>query len=229
MKFLIIQHVEFEGPGTLLNWILSHGHTASFCKPYQGDTIPTKADVDGLVVLGGPMSVYDSYKFPWLKKEVALISAAINGGKKVLGICLGAQLIAHSLRSSIFKNQYSEIGWFPVDLNQAEFAKHLKIKVPRSINALHWHSEAFALPFEAISLGTSEATKCQAYLYNTNVMGLLCHFEMNAASVQNMLDYCQGDLVSVGKYIQTPQQIASGLSYAKETEFFFNGVLNAFF
>ncbi len=212
-----------------MEWASKHGHTITICKPYLGDgLIDRTSDFDGLIIMGGPMGVHDTHSFPWLHDEIALILESIEENKKILGICLGSQLIARALGSPVFKNSHKEMGWFPVVFNTAKFEKELKLKAPESIHAFHWHGEAFDLPYGAESLAQTDATKCQAYLYQKNVLGLLCHFEVTPKSVQEILEHNEDELVE-GKYVQTLNQIADGSKYADAAKAFFHKLLDSFF
>lgn len=115
MRIHYLQHVPFEGLGTMESYFLQRGHRLSSTHFYLEKPPPSVAEFDWLVVMGGPMGVYDEIKFPWLTEEKSFIGKSIKSGKIVLGICLGAQLIADVLGAGVFKNQYREIGWFPIE------------------------------------------------------------------------------------------------------------------
>src|ERR1700758_1528507 len=114
MRVHWLQHADFEDPGTLLPWLAANGHVAHGSRLHAGEALPAMDDFDALIAMGGPMNIYDHARCPWLVAEKALIRAAIEHGKRVLGICLGAQLIADQLGGRVTRNQETEIGWFPV-------------------------------------------------------------------------------------------------------------------
>ncbi len=116
MRIHYFQHVPFENPGSIQQWVESHGHSSSITQFFHDDALPRIEDVDFLIILGGPMGVYDQNLFPWLAKEKSFISEAIRQKKKVLGICLGAQLIASALGARVYPNAQKEIGWFPLKI-----------------------------------------------------------------------------------------------------------------
>src|SRR5689334_16619028 len=114
MRVHFIQHVNFEHPGHLLEWAKDNNHNTGFTKTFENISFPGLNDFDLLIIMGGPMSVYDENKFPWLKKEKQFIGEAIDADKKVLGICLGSQLIAESLGAKVYPSKEKEIGWWRI-------------------------------------------------------------------------------------------------------------------
>ena len=113
-----LQHVPFEGLGSIESWLHERGHHVSATHMFSGDQLPQLDHLDWLMVMGGPMGVSDDIQYPWLKGEKEFIREAVDSGKVVLGICLGAQLIADALGAPVRKNEYREIGWFPIVRHQ---------------------------------------------------------------------------------------------------------------
>ena len=114
MRLHYIQHVPFETPGSILDWAADNGVTLSSTRVHDGDSFPSPGKFDMLVVMGGPMSVDDESDYEWLRDEKSFIRETIHAGKALVGICLGAQLVASVLGSTISRNKYKEIGWYPV-------------------------------------------------------------------------------------------------------------------
>src|SRR5436305_1218026 len=115
MQIHCFQHVAFETPATILEWIDQHDHSINYTYFFEKDhTLPVLEEVDCLLVMGGPMNVDEEEKFPWLKEEKQMIRQAIDAGKKVIGICLGSQLIAAALNKKVYAGKEKEIGFFPV-------------------------------------------------------------------------------------------------------------------
>ena len=112
MNIHCIQHVPFENPGSIGDWIKHKGYRLSTTRLYGGESLPDIDPIDWVIIMGGPMGIYDEDKYPWLKEEKVFIKNALDKGKVVIGICLGAQLIAGVLGAKIYKNRYREIGYF---------------------------------------------------------------------------------------------------------------------
>ncbi len=144
---------------------------------------PAVGEWDGLVVLGGPYSVYSSGQYPFLRQEIDLIRQALALGKPVLGICLGSQLLAAALGAMVRPAATPEIGWLAVRLEPAARADRLFRNLPASFVTCVWHGDVFDLPPDAVSLARSEMTACQAFRHGTNAYGLLFHLEMKAEMV----------------------------------------------
>jgi GMP synthase (glutamine-hydrolysing) len=206
MKIQVFQHVPFEGLGCIAPWAAAKGHTVSTCGLYQNDPLPGSDQFDWLIVLGGPMGVYDETQYPWLVDEKRQIEAAIHAGKTVLGICLGAQLIAAVLGKKVRRNPYREIGWFPLNLTPAARRDPVFGFLPEVCPAFHWHGDTFEIPVGAIHLASSEACPNQAYLYEKRVLGLQFHLETTLAAAQALVARCADELTA-GPFIQKPEQI----------------------
>lgn len=169
-------HVPFEGLGSISTWLKQHGFTLGQSHLYNGDALPAKDDFDWLIVMGGPMSVHDEAEHDWLAPEKALIGQALDEGKGLIGICLGAQLIAESLGAKVEPCE-PEIGWLA--LNAApEADQHPLGRLFDGASVLHWHGEAFSLPAGAQRLAATEFTPNQAFLYGDQVLGLQFHLEV---------------------------------------------------
>ncbi|MDQ7055614.1 MAG: type 1 glutamine amidotransferase [Persephonella sp.] len=166
MRLHYIQHVHFETPANIFRWAEKKNYTISGTKLFLGEKLPPLEQFDFLIVMGGPMGVYDEDKFPWLTQEKKFIEQCIKADKKILGICLGAQLIADVLGARVYKNSHKEIGWFPVYLTE-EGKKSQSFKgFPREFTAFHWHGDTFEVPKGAVHTAFSEGCKNQSFEYN---------------------------------------------------------------
>lgn len=206
MKIHYLQHVPFEDLAYIELWSKQKGcmvTKTSFNDPYL---FPELSEFDLLVILGGPMNIYEYEKYPWLKEEKEFIRKVIMAEKKVIGICLGAQLIAHVLGARIFQNTYKEIGWFPVKLNNDEFMPPVFENFPAEFMAFHWHGDTFDLPPGARRIASSEACLNQAFIHNDKVIGLQFHLEYTRNSILQMLQHCSDELVDAA-YIQKKEHI----------------------
>lgn len=205
MRAHYLQHVPFEGLGSIESWLEQQGYTISRTAFFDNPTLPALDNLDFLIAMGGPMSVNDEADYPWLIQEKAFIREFIATGKPVLGICLGAQLIANALGAAVYPNTYKEIGWLPIESveNQAE-----AFQFPDTLPVFHWHGETFDLPEQAVRLARSIACENQAFQVERRVMGLQFHLESTPESVQAIVSHCADELVSA-PYIQDAQRILS--------------------
>ena len=207
MRINCIQHVEFETPGTIAEWIEKRKHSFSNTLLYKNESFPGLDNFDLLLIMGGPMNIYEYEKYPWLREEKAFIEEAISAGKAVLGICLGAQLIADVLKAEVFKNNYKEIGWFPVFTVKQEITEAPLLKnFPEEFIAFHWHGDTFSLPGGTKQLFASEACKNQGFIYINRVIGLQFHLEMSNMTIRNVIGNCRDELIE-GKYIQNEEDM----------------------
>jgi GMP synthase-like glutamine amidotransferase len=156
--------------------------------------------------MGGPMSVNDEDKFPWLVSDKQFIREAINSGKPVLGICLGAQLIASAMGAKIYRNHVKEIGWFPIYGTSPNDTPLFSF--PPSMTVFHWHGETFDLPKGATLLAKSDGCENQAFQIGKSVIGLQFHLETTPEAARELVTHCRDELVPA-KYIQTEEEILS--------------------
>lgn len=205
MKIHILQHVIFEDDSYIGVWAEDNGHAVSHSRFYLGQDLPPVENFDWLVIMGGPMNVNEDEKYPWLPQEKELIKAAIDQNKHILGICLGAQLIAKVLGAEISVNEYKEIGWYPVRLTDAAKGDSLLSDFPDEMLAFHWHGDMFTIPEGAVHLATSEACPNQAFQYGDRVLGLQFHLDYSPQSIEEMILHCGNELVK-SPYIQTHHQ-----------------------
>ncbi|AFD07585.1 type 1 glutamine amidotransferase [Solitalea canadensis] len=208
MKIHYFQHVPFEGLGFIESWIKEKGFELSSTHFFENHTLPDLNDVDWLIVMGGPMGVYDEDKYEWLKAEKEFIKKAIEADKVVLGICLGSQLVAEVLGANVFPNKFKEIGWFPVEVFEATH----KFNFPQNrITVFHWHGDTFELPEGATLAASSRACINQAFRFKDKVVGLQFHLEATPESIEQMIKHC-GDELEPNAFIQSAEQIRNNAS-----------------
>ncbi len=207
MNIHFIQHVSFEHPGCLLHWAQQQ-HNISFTRVFDEVKFPAFQQIDLLIVMGGPMCVYEEKKYGWLKIEKQFIKDCIKAGKKVLGICLGSQLVAEALGAKIYPHTEKEIGWWPVKKTEAE--NILLKNFPEELIVFHWHGDTFDLPPGASYLFFSAACKQQGFIYNNRVAGLQFHMEATEGLIDNMIEHEREELIA-GNYVQTEEQIRQGI------------------
>lgn len=178
---------------------------------FAGEPLPELNETDFLIVLGGPMNIYEEAKFPFLTAEKRFIEQAIRADKSVLGICPGSQLVADVLGARVFRNDEAEIGWFPVEAvasGNAVNASPFAAVFPKSFETFHWHGDTFTMPPGATHLLQSADCSHQAFSYGANVVGVQFHPEATRESVRSMLEN-EGDEIKAEKFVQSAEQIAS--------------------
>jgi GMP synthase (glutamine-hydrolysing) len=188
MNLYFFQHDPLESPGYILDWAHERRHKCELVNFYDDDVLPDFTRVDGLVIMGGPMNIYDDEEYTWLETERDFVKRCILSGKKVFGICLGSQMIADALGSLIKRNAHAEIGWFKVRIDKQKLSKKYKGVFPDDFVTLHWHSDTFDLPENAVGFASSLATPNQAFLWNDNVMALQFHPEMTERGVTFLVE-----------------------------------------
>lgn len=226
MKLHCLQHVSFEGLANIETWALRNSHSVSYTRLFLDPTLPPAADFDWLVVMGGPMNVYETDLYPWLAAEKKFIAEAIAKDKIVLGICLGAQLISDVLGGSVFRNEFKEIGWHPIFLTDEASSSSVFRSLPQQFTAFHWHGDTFHLPPGARKIARSEGCALQAFETNDGrVIGLQFHLESSPESVRLLVDNCGDELVE-GKYIQSAREILDGQDACPEVNRLLTAILD---
>lgn len=207
MKIHYFKHVDFEGLGLIEDWASARKHKLSTTRFYENDAIPDIKFYDALIIMGGPMSVHDAGIYSWLTEEKEHIAQAIKAGKHILGVCLGAQLIADVLGAKVTNGAAKEIGWFPIAWSDAAMGHKIISGLNPAMNVFHWHGEQFEIPKGAIHLASSKACETQAFLYNDKVLGLQFHLEMNEQSIDKIIANCGNEISSPSPTIQSAEAI----------------------
>ena len=204
MQLHYFQHVPFEGLGSIEPWAIDMAHEITSTRLFAGDPFPNLDDIDMLIVMGGPMGIYDEDKYPWLFKEKKYIDEAIVNGKIVLGICLGAQLVADVLGAKVYPNTHKEIGWFPIQKTLDTAETRIADFLPEQIEAFHWHGDTFDIPLGAVHIAKSAACENQGFIYDDQVIALQFHLETLEQSAKDLIAHC-GDDLTEGPFIQSPE------------------------
>jgi len=188
MNALIIQHIDIEGPG-LIECCLNQGKTSyKILNLKPGIHFPKLDDFTHIVFLGGPMNVYEEDRYPFLRDEDLFIKEAIQRGKSVLGICLGAQLIAKALGAKVFKAPIEEIGWYDVSLTKIGSNDPLFSNLPKKFPVFQWHEDTFEIPEKAKLLAISDPVLHQAFRYGENAYGLQFHLEVTRGMITKWME-----------------------------------------
>lgn len=200
MRAHYLQHVPFERLGSIEAWLGEKGYETSCTRFFASENLPCPTDVDVVIVLGGPMSANDEEEFPWLISEKEFLRRCIRSGTPVVGICLGAQLIANAMGARVYRNRHKEIGWFRVQGVPSSSSAFFSF--PAVFEAFHWHGETFDLPARGVCLARSEASENQAFQLGRRVIGLQFHLETTPETVQEMLAHCRAELLP-SRYVQS--------------------------
>jgi GMP synthase (glutamine-hydrolysing) len=226
MRAHYFQHVPFEGPGNIEDWLVAGGHDISYTRFYEPHTLPELACIDWLIVMGGPMGAQDESLYPWLQPEKKFIAAAIKKGVKVLGICLGAQLIASVLGARVYPHVHKEIGWYPLRLTPEGLTCPLFAGFPEELFVFHWHGDTFDLPAGAIHLAESAACHHQAFLWSNHVLALQFHMDLKKENVEALVENCNAELVQAPHIQKAPEMLAQDKLFATSSDYM-NRVLRA--
>jgi GMP synthase-like glutamine amidotransferase len=203
MKVHSLEHGPVEGACRIRDWAIDRKHTFAVTRLDLNEPLPTPNGFDFLVIMGGAMNIYQHRDYPWLVTEKRLIRDAIAAGKAVLGVCLGAQLIADVLGGKVMQNPQKEIGWMPVHFHDRTEPFD---GFPAECVAFHWHGDTFSLPPGTRSIASSAATENQAFIHGDRVVGLQFHIEVTHAAAD---DFCVGadQELQPAPYVQTRHQI----------------------
>ena len=204
MHIQVFQHVSFEGLGYIEHYLNQAQHQISYSKFFASPCLPSLEHIDALLIMGGPMSVHDHAEYPWLRDEIEFIRRFAATGKPMLGICLGAQLIANALAADVYANPEKEIGWHPI--STSKHGKDQVFQFPSCIEVFHWHGETFSLPQGAICLAHSQGCAQQAFQLGRHIIGLQFHLEATQQTAKALVSHCQAELVK-GRYIQSADEI----------------------
>lgn len=227
MRIHYLSHVPFEQLGAMQAWFLQRGMVISHSLLFEGASLPEADDIDVLVVMGGPMGADDDAQYPWMEQEKALIKTCIAAGKKVLGICLGAQLIARVLGAPVTSNPDKEVGWFPVYPTTAGKDDSIgKLFAPQA-NVLHWHGDTFGIPNGAVHLLESQGCRHQAFRYGDHVLALQFHLELEAENAAALCDACPEDLEE-GRWVEDRTTLLQDAQRFEDARNLLGRVLTAF-
>ncbi|MDN3397911.1 type 1 glutamine amidotransferase [Psychrobacter sp. APC 3426] len=233
-------HTDYADLSFIKQWANAHNHPITVSRSYDDDVLPEPDSLDWLIVMGGPMSVHDEEKHPWLIAEKRLINQSIDAGKTVIGVCLGAQLIAHCLGASVQPSGVKEIGWLPMRLTPAGQAHPLLQDLPKQpFTVFHFHGDGFDCPKGASIIASTEAWANQGFVYQTPkhkkcgswVLAWQCHFEVTKESLPKMVSNgnatIESGLKEYPNTVQSPAEIiALGDNYIEENNARLSAMLN---
>lgn len=200
-RLCVLQHADGEGLGSMHHWFADKGFEINTIRIDRGHPLPQLDSFDWLVLMGGPMGVYEEVQYPWLATEKQWLRQAIEADKKVLGVCLGAQLIASALDAAVYPNDSVEIGWHPIYRTDSSASW-----LPEQARLLSWHGDRFDLPENAKAFASSEVTPYQGFSYGNRIWALQFHIEAEAGTVETFLEAGGGDLPQ-GELVQNIEQL----------------------
>lgn len=187
MNILIIKHIDIEGPGLIEEFLKNNKIRYNIFCPKNNVEFPSIEKFTHIIILGGPMNVYEEDKYPFLRKEDIFIKESIQKGSSILGICLGAQLIAKALGAKVFKAPLKEIGWYKVSLTEEGLKDPLFSSFPVEFNVFQWHGDTFEIPYRSKLIATSSIVTNQAFRYGKNVYGLQFHLEVTEQMIDEWI------------------------------------------
>ncbi len=205
LRIHCLQHVPFEGIGHIKVWAERNNHSLSFTRFFEKAILPSQYEFDWLIIMGGSMNIFND-DLAWLNEEKQFVKETIDAGKVVVGICLGAQLIAHVLGARVYTNSKKEIGWWPVKYSAGGKSHAILKDFPDEFVTFHWHGDTFDIPAGAVKLMSSVVTPNQAFLYKSKVLALQFHFETTMHSIKEITSNCRDELINA-PYIQSEDEI----------------------
>ena len=206
MNLHYLQHVPFEGLGCIAGWARDAHLTVTHTRLFAGESLPQPNEIDFLVVLGGPMGVHDVTQYAWLEKEKAFLASVLNSSRiPVVGICLGAQLIAEALGARVYPAKEKELGWHPIQRVDAAGSVFFEM-LPEELEVFHWHGDTFDIPRGAVHLTRSVACENQAFAVDNRILALQYHLELTSDDAARLIEHCNDEIVEA-PFIQTPRQM----------------------
>ena len=227
-EVLVFQHDPFEDLGFFAEVLEKQRADYRVIRLFHGEMPAEEWEhVTALIILGGPMSVDEEERFPFLRWEKRIIRAAIDEAVPILGICLGAQLIASTLGTQVFHGPVKEIGWSPISITPHGQVDSLLGYLPESATVFQWHSDGFELPTGAIRLATSAHYSTQAFRVGKTIYGLQFHLEVTPRMIARWIDERSKDL-ALAPYVLPDKILADTHSYAPTLKYYAERFLSEF-
>jgi GMP synthase (glutamine-hydrolysing) len=208
MHIHYLQHVAFEDAANIAVWGRERGHELTGTRMDLDEPLPDADAIDWLVVMGGPMNVDEHAAYPWLVREKGFIRRVIDRGTRVLGVCLGGQLISTVLGGRVVPNVRKEIGWFPIRFTDEAAGHRVFGRFPRQVTAFHWHGDRFSIPSGGVRLAGSEGCDNQAFQFGRRCLALQFHWDYSRESVETMIAHCGHELAAAPGIQQPGEMLA---------------------
>lgn len=209
-RFHCLRHVNFEGLSAIQRWLDQQGYPIQTTNVRNGDTLPPVDDFDALIILGGPQSARQLDQHPYLYQEIEFIQSVLATNKPMLGICLGAQLIAHALGAPAEKSPEPEIGFFDCELTEAGKQDPVLGPLGTPFLVQHYHADMPGLNQQMELLATSQGCPRQAFKYGDQVYGFQFHLEIDRNQAERMIEHAGDDLTQQRPFIQSAAQLLAG-------------------
>jgi len=194
VNILCITHADFETPGIIETWAIHNGYGFTVKKPYSGDILTGNESYDALIIMGGPQSSVSIKDFPYLQAEVSFIEKAAGQNKKILGFCLGAQLIGLAVGAKPEQSPEKEVGVYPLQLTPQAGMDPLLAGFPETFPVIHWHNDMPGMTQESTLLAYSAGCPRQIIRYKPNIYGFQCHMEITLEGIKRMVQAVPEDL-----------------------------------
>lgn len=215
MSVLFLKHIDIEGPGTMAEFLDKKSIQYKVVDVSACDVLPIDPkQYRAIVILGGPMNVYEEDKYSFLKDEDELIKSALKNDIPMLGLCLGAQLIAKAVDAKVRKSPEKEIGWFKVNLTDDGIEDPLFQGLESEIDVFQWHGDTFDIPDKGLHIALSKACLNQAFRYNDNVYALQFHLEVTKDMVREWLDAYSNEIASMSDIVNREEIIGQTESFS---------------
>lgn len=208
MKIQFITHASIESPAALIEYCKNNKLETNCCNAVY-EPLPDIDSFDVLIIMGGPQSPLELEKYPYLMQEINLIKETLAIGKKIIGICLGAQLLSISIESTVSKSPAKEVGWFPITLtNHGIDDQHLS-SWPKELDVMHWHYDMLVLNQDMQLIASSEGCPNKIFRYKNQAYGFQCHLEFTKQAIIKLISNCREDLLK-RKFTGESEDIRSG-------------------
>ncbi len=208
LRILCIAHSDFDLSSHIVSWIQDQEHSLSYCRPFQGEKLPSMEEFDWLMIMGGSQCLLEKERYPFILEEISFVRLAILHKKLVLGFCLGAQIIGESYGQTTERSPHQEIGIFPIAFTMEAKEDPVLKDFPPSLNVAHWHQYMPGLTKEATILATSPGCPRQVIRYSPKTYAFQCHPEVSLQNIQKVIS--RHEDLPKGPYIQNKEEFLSG-------------------
>lgn len=207
-EILIFKHVPFEGPGTFREELDRRGLKFREINLYEGGAPKDLDGCGGLIIMGGPMNVYEEDGYPFLKDEDRLIKEAYSKKLPMIGVCLGAQLMAKAAGAKVTKGGKKEIGWYPLHIMDEAMKDPVFCSLPKEVEVFQWHGDTFDIPDRAVRLASSDLFPNQAFRIGDNAYAFQFHIEVTSDIIKSWIDINEEELAGVNDYIDSKKVLS---------------------